>query len=240
MPDDLNLEGLPERLREPARTYARTVQQVAGKDAAALAFYGLVLGGAVDLSTQPARNVLVLETINLETLRSLGSQASRHARTGIAAPVVMTPEYIARSRDTFPLELLQIQQQNVLVFGKDFFSELTFEDAHVRMQCERELKTALLAMHHGLLATAGRDRWLHEAVANVAEGLVRILRGISWLKGIRDARPAADVLTEVEQAVGRKLPGIRAALDPTQRHDWGAFQLLYDDVAGLGTLIDAW
>jgi hypothetical protein len=242
VPDDIvaNLERLPVLLRDAVRAYAQTVQQVAGEHAEALVFYGLVIHGAVDLSTQPARNVLVLNHIDLEVLRSLGRDASRHARSGIASPVVMTPDYIARSRDTFPLELIQIQQQHVLVFGKDFFTGLSFQDAHVRMQCERELKTALLAMHEGLLATAGRERWLHEEVADVAEGLVRILRGISWLKDIREPKPVTELLSEVENAVGRKLAGIRAGLDPTQRHDWRAFQVLYDDVAALGAWVDAW
>jgi len=32
----------------------------------------------------------------------------------------MTPDHIRRSLDTFPLEMLEIQQQNALLFGKDF------------------------------------------------------------------------------------------------------------------------
>ncbi|HOA72093.1 MAG TPA: hypothetical protein PLQ89_02665 [Phycisphaerae bacterium] len=235
----INVDALPERMREPARVYAGAIQEIARDNAVALAFYGLVVGGGFDPSAQPARNVLVLEKIDLEMLRILGQHGSRMAKSGIAAPVVMTPEYIARSLDTFPLELLEIQQQHVLVFGKDYFNDLTFDPAHVRTKCERELKTALLAMHDGLLSTSGRDRLLHDVVADVAEGLMRILRGIAWLEGEREARPTADTVARIETVTGRKLAGVRAALDPTQRHDWGTFQLLYDDVTALGNWIDA-
>lgn len=234
-----SIERLPDRLHEPVRAYAQWVQQTLRTDVAALVFYGLVVGDELDLSAQPARNVLVLEKVNLDVLWKLGEHGTRHAKAGIAAPVVMTPEYINRSLDTFPLELLEIQQQHVLIFGKDLFSDLTFVDAHLRMQCERELKVALLTMHDALLSTGGRDRLLHPVVANVAEGLVRIIRGIAWLKGIREPHPTLETVAAVEEAFARKLPGIHSALDRTQRHDWPAFKTLYDDVHTLGTLVDA-
>lgn len=236
----INVERLPERLRPSVQAYAETIRQTAGADAAALVFHGLVVGGTFDPSTQPARNALVLHKIDLEMLRRLGAKGSRHARAGIAAPVIMTPDYISRSLDTFPLELLEIQQQQVLVFGKDYFGELSFQATHMRMQCERELKTALLAMQDGLLGTAGRERLVHGLAADAAEGLVRVLRGILWLKGIREARSTADTLVEVEKVVEQKLPGLLAALNPSHRHDWNTYQALYDDVARLGQLVDRW
>jgi hypothetical protein len=241
MPDTVaNLDRLPEPLRKPAGVYAPMVRQIAGADAVALAFYGLAVTGRFDPTRQPARNVLVLEKVDLNVLRRISEQGSKLARTGIAAPVVMTPAYIQASQDTFPLELMEIQQQQVLLFGRDCFAELAFQDEHVRMQCERELKAALIGMHRGVLASAGRDRAIHPLAMDAVEGLVRVLRGILWLRGTREAMPADQMVGAVEQAVARELPAVRHALSTSAQQGWDAFQQLYHDVNVLGEIVDAW
>jgi hypothetical protein len=136
--------------------------------------------------------------------------------------------------------LIEIKQCHLTLFGDDHFAELSFDDSHVRHQCERDLKGVLIGLRQGLLAAAGRDSFLGALEVDVADGLIRTLRGLLWLKGQRDARKAADVLTEAERITEKKLPGIRAALDTSGEHGWEQFQTLYLDVAALGEIVDAW
>jgi hypothetical protein len=173
-------------------------------------------------------------------LRELAGRGTVLGKSHIAAPLVMTPEYIAASLDTFPLELLEIHQNHLVLFGEDHFSDLSFDDGHVRLQCERELKTVLIALRQGLLAAAGREKFVGALVVDAAEGLMRTLRGMLWLRGQKDPKPAADVLTQVEKIVGRKLAGVRLALDRAGHHGWSEFESLYADVEALGEAADAW
>ena len=64
----------------------------------------------------------------------------------IAAPLIMTQDYIQNSLDSFPLEFLEIQQHHLCLFGQDSFAELSFYQPHLRLQCERELKSMLIGM----------------------------------------------------------------------------------------------
>jgi hypothetical protein len=236
----VNLDRLPAPLRDPAQRYAALIREVTARRALALIFHGIALEGGFDPSTHTARNVLLVDQSDLEQLRALGSQGRRLGKAGIAAPVVMTPGFIQASLDTFPLELIEIQQRGVRVFGEDHFASLAFADDHVRMQCERELKVALVHLHQALITSGGRDSVLHGIIVDTAEGLVRVLRGVLWLRGVRETRPAGATLAEVENLVNRKLPGIGAALDPTLVHGWNTFRVLYDDVTALGGIVDAW
>ena len=70
--------------------------------------------------------------------------------------------------------------------------------------------------------------------------MTRTLCGLLWLNGIREAKPAREVLAEAERKLDRKLPGVRSALDPAAVHGWEAFQALYRDVEALGEIADAW
>jgi len=240
MTDEATLTALSMEIREPVRTFADLVREAAGGLAQGLAVFGAAATGAFNPATQTIRSVVVLETIDLAALRRLAAHGTRLGKLRIAAPLMMTPKYIASSRDVFPLELFEIQQCHVQVFGGDHFAELNFDNAHVRLQCERELKATLIGMRQGLLATAGREKLLGALEEDVIERLLRTLRGMLLLKGERKALPSDAVVMTVEQILDRRLAGVRTALDPRGPRTWDQFDTLYTDVAALGEAVDAW
>lgn len=235
-----SLEGATESMRQPLQNYAQLVQELAGKSAKSLALFGAIAAGSFDPSRHTARNVLVVDRVDLSILRKLAEHGTSLGKVSISAPLVMTPEYIKASLDTFPLEFLEIHQKHLVVFGDDYFDDLSFEESHLRLQCERELKTILIGLRQGLLAAAGREKFISALERDVAEGLLRTLRGMLWLKGQKEAKPADDVLVEIEKITERKLAGVRVALDAAAHHGWNEFETLYGDVEALGEVADAW
>lgn len=233
-------ERVHAAMREPLRDYVRLVRDVFVQEAQSLTLFGPVVTGGFDPATQTARSALVVQRVVLPTLRRLADHGARLGKTGIAAPLIVTPKYIRASLDTFPLELIEIQQQGATVFGDDLFAGLTFEDAHVRLQCERELKRALISLRQGLLATAGRERHVPALHREAADQLLRTIRGLLWLKGRRAFVPTAGVVNETEAITGRNLPGLRAALDSSAGAGWKQFDNLYADVEALMEFVDAW
>ncbi len=235
-----SLDRIPGPMREPIRKYAERVQELAGANALSLTLFGAIAAGAFDATRHTVGNVLVLQSVDLEMLRRLAEGGVKLGKARIAAPLIMTPQYIKASLDTFPLELIEIAQRRLTLFGEDRFTDLSFEDKDVRHQCERELKVILIGLRQGLLAAAGRKGFLGALEINVGEGLIRTLRGLLWLKGQRDAKPAAEVVADAERITERKLAGIRSALIESGEHGWDQFRALYDDVAALGEIVDAW
>ena len=61
----------------------------------------------------------------------------------------MTPHYLACSRDVFPVEFLDFQLVHETILGEDPFVSLQVDKAHVRLQCERELKATLVRLRQG-------------------------------------------------------------------------------------------
>lgn len=235
-----SLDRIPGPMREPIRQYAERVQELAGGNALSLTLFGAIAAGAFDATRHTVGNVLVLQSVDLEMLRRLAEGGAKLGKARIAAPLIMTPQYIKASLDTFPLELIEIAQCRLTLFGEDRFTDLSFEDKDVRHQCERELKVILIGLRQGLLTAAGRKGLLGALEINVGEGLIRTLRGLLWLKGQRDAKPAAEVVADAERITERKLAGIRSALIESGEHGWDQFRALYDDVAALGEIVDAW
>jgi len=234
------LDGVVASMQAPIRDYVRLVEEVAGDSLKGLTLFGRIVGPSFDPTRSTARNVMVTERADLGMLRRLSEHGLRLGRVGIAAPLVMTPEYIEASCDTFPLEFIEIKQRRLTLRGEDFFGDLSFKDGDVRLQCERELKVLLIGLRQGLLSAAGREKFIEAVAADVGEAVLRALRGVLWLKGMKDDQPDGEVIDETQRIVGRKLPGVRRAMDPDATIGWSEFETLYGDVEALGEWVNAW
>lgn len=241
MPEDLSgIDRIPESMRTPIRSYASRLRELGGGNALALTVFGALAMGDFDPAKQTVRNVLVLHAVDLDMLRQLAGEGMHLGKARIAAPLIMTPQYIENSLDAFPLEFLEIQQNHIGVFGPEYFQDLSIQDSHVRLQCERELRTMLIGMRQGLLSAGGREKLLGTIEADVLERLIRTLRGILSLQGEQDAKPAGQILEAIERRLDRRFPGIRRALDEHSPHGWDEFRSVYEEIEGLRQVVDAW
>lgn len=232
------LNHVPPAMQAPLRSYAERVEQLTADNLAGLTIFGEVLRSEFDASNAAAASVLVLQRNDLTSLRRLAEHGPTLGRRRIAAPLVMTPVYIAASRDTFPLELLEIHQRHATLCGHDYFAELPLQSEHVRLQCEREFKRILIQLRQALLAAAGREAVLGEAVVAAGPHVLRTLRGLLWLKGAKDWQPDDALVADGEKLAGRPLGGLRGAIHAPGQHGWADFTALYEDAEKLAAVAD--
>ena len=75
--------------------------------------------------------------------RQVGSNAMGFVTAdlpGISAPLIMTPDYIQKSLDVFPVEFLNFRLIHHTLLGKDILGELEIDRGNMQRQCEREIK----------------------------------------------------------------------------------------------------
>ncbi len=235
-----NLERLAVVLRPTIQQLAEQIDRTFGNQVVNWSIFGDTATGVFDADRHTVRNVLVLQQVDLDGVRTLAKLGDQFGLRRIVAPLILTPAFIAKSLDTFPLELLEIQQQAVSILGESPFVNLQFTDPNVRSQCEREMKTVIIALQQGLLSTHGKSQQFPGVILNVVERLSRTLRAMLWLQGRRAFQPLLDVVTSVETLAGRRLPGVRQAVQNVRSPDWNTFQQLYAEVETLGAMVDGW
>ncbi|MFQ6048591.1 MAG: hypothetical protein ACE5K7_04435 [Phycisphaerae bacterium] len=236
--EQLDLQGLRSELRQPVKTLGELLLELAGENLRSLVIFGLAVTDQFDPKKMRIQSVAVLERMDLGMLNVLRMRGIKLGKQGLQAPLIMTPQYIDASRDVFPIELLEIQQLHVLVYGTDLFADLQFGRADMRLQCERELKRGLIQLRQGLLAAATRDKVLTEVALAAAEHAVRVLRAILWLKQRACPAGPAETVDAAESALEMKLRGLRAALVAEIPTDFAAFEALYNDVESLARWVD--
>ena len=230
-----DLSQIPERLRAPLGQFAARVQELAGGNALAWTLYGPAI--AEPHPRHAIQSMLVLRGIDLEMLRRLAAEGANYSRIKLVPPLVTTPEFLKTSCDTFPLELIEVQQKYVVALGEDFFSSLKFEDRNVRLQSERELKVLSIGLRQGACwVSAGKEigGWVCFATIGRSRPDANSPRSVLWLKGTKDWLPAAAVLEAVGGHLDRPLAGIHHAVAAAEPVDWPAFKKLYADVEAAG------
>jgi hypothetical protein len=234
----IDVSSLPPRIHQPVRELAQMLCELASDNLKGLVVFGAALDDSFDPTRMRTQSVAVLGRVDLAMLNELRSKGVKFGKMGLLAPLIMTPRYIDESRDVFPVDLLEIQQRHLVVFGHDHFQDLAFHRPDVRLQCERELKRTLIQLRQGLLAAAHRDKVLIDVCLAAAEHVARILRAVLWLKGKDSPASMREVIGAAGPVVDMSLNGLRAAADLEAGDDFARFEALYRDVEALAEWVD--
>jgi len=136
----------------------------------------------------------------MKFLEFLAASGKKYGRQRVAAPLVMTPEYIRSSLDVFPVEFLNFKLIHETAFGEDILSGLEIKKMDLRHQCERELKVKLIALRQGYISSMGDRKVLAEGLAGSITGYMPLFRGIILLLGKQPPVLQGDVIKALADA----------------------------------------
>jgi len=196
--DELNLALLRSEIRDSVSTFTEKLIEKLGENLKSVTIVGSSLTDDFVPGKSNINSVLVLAKHNLDSLNSLAKMAAPMRKKKLAAPLLMTPAYIERSRDVFGIEFLDFQLIHQTILGDDPFAELSFTKKDVRLQCERELKAVLIRLRQGYIAAAGQKRLISDILVSAVSGLVPLLRAMLWLKDSDRPDRAQAVFTKAQ------------------------------------------
>ncbi len=184
------------------------IEEVSGSEHAGNLHSFHIVGSALtpdfDEKNSDINSVIVLNDMDLGFVEYLAPLGKRYRKKGVAAPLIMTPAYIDSSLDVFPIEFHDFRLIHETVFGEDIFAGLEIDAAHLRLQCEREVKTKLIGLRQGYISSLGDKRLLNDGLAESITGYIPLFRAILTLVG-RDAPCGSlDTIKSLEDGTGIK------------------------------------
>ncbi len=237
---ELDLHQIPPAYREGLGRYGRLLAELAGDNLLALTAFGGWRVKDPFFDGEPARSVAVLDHVDLVMLDKLAGHGAELGRLNVAAPLVMTPDYIAASADVFPVELLEIRQTGACVLGKDYFADLQIERRHLRLQCEREFKSGLIQLRQGLLAAAGKRHALRELCLSAVARTLTLLRGL-LVAGAVEQPPAraAEIVEHAARSCRLELTMLADLVAEPRDVSFEDFARFYDEIDRLARYADS-
>jgi len=180
---DINTERLTMAVSTKIRPF---LEEILGSAHAGNLHSFYVVGSALtpdfDEKYSEINSVIVLKDMDLAFIEYLAPLGKVYKKKGVAAPLIMTPAYIANSLDVFLIEFHEFRLIHETIFGEDLFAGA----AHLRLQCEREVKTKLIGLRQGYISSLGGKRLLSEGLAESITGMIPLFRAVLTLIG-RDA-----------------------------------------------------
>jgi len=190
-------------------------------------------------------SVVVLHNMDLKFLAFLAPLGRKYGKKRIAAPLVMTPDYIKASLDAFPVEFLDFKLIHRTVYGDDVFAGLAIDRPHLRLQCEREIKTKLIGLRQGYISSLGKKEHLTTMLVRSFTGSMALFRAILTLLGKEPPVARIDVITLLASAAGideiifESLLSLKTGrIKLAEEHLQTLFERYYNALEATGKIID--
>ncbi|MBE0558503.1 MAG: hypothetical protein IH628_14855, partial [Proteobacteria bacterium] len=146
--------------------------------------------------------LITLTDAGIEKLDLVLEMVARWRKRNVAIPLFMTRSYLMGAQDAYPIELLNMKRQYVVVSGEDVLAGLAFDPCHVRLQLERELRGKLLNLRSGYLATEGSARKIRELITLSLTAFVSLFSALLYLKNMDIPQGKRNVITAAGTAFG--------------------------------------
>ena len=241
----IKLQRLRNEIQAPLKGFAEKLASLLGDNLESITVVGSSLTDDFDAGKSDINTVLVVKKLGLDCLKPLGGMIKSISKKKLAAPLLMTVVYIERSRDVFGIEFLDLQLIHETILGDDPFAQMNFEKGDVRLQCERELKAALIRLRQGYIAAAGNRRLVRDILVSTAKGLVPLFRAILWLKDIDRPKTAEQVFAKSARQFSIDVDCLKSARSwrhrkARVREDEIAtvFESIYDTIETIAAIVD--
>jgi len=127
--------------------------------------------------------LLVYEVIEKLLLDFISSLGAKFGSKGLRAPLLLTREHLRDAADVFPIELLDYKHSHTRISGEPLLEGMCVEKAHLKIQCERELRLWQIHLRQGYIKAAGDGSWLAGWFLERVPDLFPVLRAVLFLLG---------------------------------------------------------
>jgi len=239
--------NLPPAIADRYLPFFHEVMAADGKHIHSVHVSGSALTVDFDPKLADIHSVIVLHQMELDFLKLLAPLGKKYGKKGIAAPLIMTPDYIDNSLDVFPIEFLDLKLLHQTVHGEDLLQNLEIRQADLRQQCERELKSRLIGLRQGYISAAGDRKILADGFNHAFSRYLPLFRGVIQLFGSQPAINPTAVLDQLQEATKVDLSAFRTIFQTRRKRQnlsMGelntVFVNCYQALEQLGNKVDAY
>lgn len=180
----------PERPEDITPALAADLQAALGDELISVCLFGSAASGRYRPGFSDINLLVVAGQAAANRPGLLGPFARKWAPARVAPPLVLTPDHLAQSRDTFPVEMLAMAHAHRVLAGPDPLAGLEVEPSHLRLQLERELKAKLVTLRTRLIAAAGDEAALRQLTGEALPAFGALFAALCHLLAGQYPQPA--------------------------------------------------
>lgn len=190
---------IPKNPRDIFPEITEDFKKVFGEDLISLILYGSGARGDYVPGKSDLNLLIILSQGAVDHLDKMIETANKWRKRKVAAPLVMTRQFVLSSVDAYPIEFLNMKISHVVIFGENVLDELKFNPVHLRLQLERELKGKLLNLQTGFLETEGKSKQIRELIKVSFNAFIALFNAMLFLKNIAIPQGKRNIIQLIAQ-----------------------------------------
>jgi predicted nucleotidyltransferase len=198
--ESLRFDSVRQDVRKLIEPYLKNLLGLHGDNIISIVLYGSATGEdfspkSSDVNLLVVFNELAFPQLN-KSLKLISSGISRR----IAAPLFLSRTHIETSKDAFPVEFLEIKENNILLYGEDVFKDMHIEQTHLRLFCEQQIKGKLIRLRQAYLEVGLKKKGIEALMKESLYGLMPIFRSLLRIKLITPPVAKEEILRKLADA----------------------------------------
>ncbi|MDD5085271.1 MAG: hypothetical protein PHE61_04410 [Candidatus Omnitrophica bacterium] len=178
----IEVGGVNPAIRDLVRKYTEEAIHIFGENLRSIILFGSALEEGFCLRNSNINLILILHAIDAYVLERAFSLVRKGMKKKIVAPLCFTEEHIELSKDSFPMELLEIKEQHLALYGGDPFVAIEVPAAGLRLECEHQVKGMLVRLRQSFLELGPRAKGIDRLLLSSFSSLLPVFRTILRLR----------------------------------------------------------
>lgn len=182
-----NIEKLSKKITSSIEIYCSEMIEIHQNNLISIYAYGDTLEQKNINKKSRLPLLFIFENITMDVLDNSIKTVKKGLKNNIVTPLFLTPNNIKTSTDVFPLEFLEIKNNNILLHGKDLAKDIEIETKNIRLQCEQEIKGKIIRLRQTYLEQGANNKVIESLILDSFGALIPVFKGLLGLKGINPA-----------------------------------------------------
>lgn len=207
-----------EEVLAAARQWLQPVRETLGGEFLGAYLTGSVLTQGFDPELSHVNIMVVTRHLDPDILDRLAEaiprqKNGRKRRKGVLLfePLFVSKRQIEQSLDVFPIEWLDIQERHLRLEGENVFDSLDVPRAHLRRQCEHQLRGKNIQLRQVYVMSKHESAALEAELAGVASTFATLFRTLIRLQGETPPTNNGQVIERVADMYGLDARGLLGA-----------------------------
>ena len=221
--------ALPGKIKNILADFVRAIKDIYKDGLVSVVLYGSAARGDFSRRYSNINLAVVLIDARLDNLKRASGVIKEHCFR-LLNVIFLTEEYVNRSADVFPIEFLDMKENNIVLYGRDVLKGLKIDVRNLRFQCEQELKAKLVNMKTLYL----KNNNLHALRGLLFRSVTSVMHIVRSLAR-SDAAPSLGIKTEyIDKILEAKKSSARLGRKETE----ALFSKFVTELEGLIDIVD--
>jgi predicted nucleotidyltransferase len=191
-----NLDKVPREVKTKVAPFVEQLLKIHSDNIISIFLYGSSTGRNYIPKSSDINMVVVFKELDFSRLRSSLKLVNKGINKKICAPLFLTQRHIQTSLDVFPIEFLEMQENNVLVYGEDLLANLNIEASNIRFICEQQIKGKLIRIRQAYLEVGLKKKGIEALLKESLASLIPVFRNLLRLRSKQPSQDKSEMLKQ--------------------------------------------